>query len=136
VSTPITLESTVDVPLGKKLLARLTVAIARLMSGRSPLRLGRLLGLAQRGARPATAAQALRARQAVVSVSARCAGQQCLQRSIATALLCRLAGTWPEWRTGIRTEPFRAHAWVEVDGRAVGEAEDMSLYRVVLAIPA
>ncbi|RFU38878.1 lasso peptide biosynthesis B2 protein, partial [Actinomadura logoneensis] len=87
-------------------------------------------------ARPATAAQALAARQAVVAVSVRCAGQGCLRRSVAVALLCRMSGSWPDWCTGIRLEPFRAHAWVEADGAAVGEPGDMSLFHKTMTVPA
>ncbi|MET1071114.1 MAG: lasso peptide biosynthesis B2 protein, partial [Umezawaea sp.] len=119
-----------------RLAALVAVGTARLLTHLSPWRLRLVLETARRGARPATAERALAARSAVVSVSSRCAGQQCLQRAVATALLCRMTGGWPDWRTGVRTEPFRAHAWVEVDGRAIGENEDMSLYRTVLSVPA
>ena len=47
-----------------------------------------------------------------------------------------LTGCWPDWCTGVRTEPFRAHAWVEVDGRPVGEGEDARYYRAVMTVPA
>ncbi|MDI5980185.1 lasso peptide biosynthesis B2 protein [Amycolatopsis magusensis] len=133
---PITLETADRVPLPKRLVAHAAVAVARILMHAKPFRLRRALELAKSGARRSTAEQAMAARQAVVSVSRRCAGQQCLQRAIATALLCRSAGTWPDWRTGVRTEPFRAHAWVEVDGKAIGEAEDMRAYHVVLSVPA
>ncbi|QFU91022.1 lasso peptide biosynthesis B2 protein [Amycolatopsis sp. YIM 10] len=133
---PITLETAGRVPVPKRIAAHAAVTVARILMHAKPFRLRKVLELAKTGARPATAEQAMGARQAVVSVSKRCAGQQCLQRAIATALLCRLTGTWPDWRTGVRTEPFRAHAWVEVDGNAIGEAEDMRAYHVVLSVPA
>jgi hypothetical protein len=53
---------------------------------------------------------------------------------VATALLCRLGGGWPDWCTGIRTQPFRAHAWVEVDGAAVGESADVTLFHTVMSV--
>ena len=47
-----------------------------------------------------------------------------MPRSIATALLCRMSGTWPTWRVGVRTvAPFSAHAWVEAEGKPVDEVE-------------
>ncbi len=94
-----------------------------------------MLEFVRGGAAPATAAQALLARRAVVAVSLRCAGQGCLQRSIATALLCRLRGVWPTWCTGVRTDPFAAHAWVEVDGQPVGEPHPKGHYAPLLTIP-
>jgi hypothetical protein len=94
-----------------------------------------VLELARRGARPATAAQALTARQAVVAVSVRCAGNGCLQRSIAAALYCRAHGSWPTWCTGVRTNPFAFHAWIQVDDQPIGELYPAGHYRPLLTIP-
>lgn len=133
-SIPVAAETTIRLPWHRQVATRAAVAVARPLSLLPPRRIRRILSTASRGARPATRAQALAARQAVVSVSVRCAGQGCLQRSIATALLCRLRGTWPDWCTGVRSRPFRAHAWVEAEGSAVGEADDMPLFHTVLSV--
>jgi hypothetical protein len=101
-----------------------------------PRWLRRVLELLSRRARPATAGEAQAARDAVVAVSVLCAGQGCLQRSIATALLCRLSGSWPDWCTGVVTEPFRAHAWVEAAGTPVGEGPNMPAFRKLMTVPA
>ncbi|MEV4443459.1 lasso peptide biosynthesis B2 protein [Streptomyces sp. NPDC049577] len=135
-STPMTPAARDSVPLRDRLPALLAVAAARPLAALKPRRIRAVLTAARRGARPATAAQALAARRAVVSVSARCAGEGCLQRSIATALLCRLRGSWPEWCTGVRTEPFRAHAWVQAEGRPVGEPHPDGYYRPLMVVPA
>ena len=112
------------------------IGLARVLVRLSPQRLCRILRRASRGARPATAAEALRARDAVVALSMQCAGPRCLQRSVATALLCRTFGTWPEWCVGVRTLPFQAHAWVAVDGTPVGEEiNDLAYFHVLLRIP-
>ncbi|MFE3022107.1 lasso peptide biosynthesis B2 protein [Streptomyces sp. NPDC059256] len=115
--------------------ALLATATARCLMRLSPGRLRRLLETLRHGAAPATAGQALAARQAVVTVSARCAGEGCLQRSVATVLLCRARGTWPTWCTGVRSDPFRAHAWVEVDGEPVGEPPSTALFHRILTVP-
>ncbi|MFI1890688.1 lasso peptide biosynthesis B2 protein [Streptomyces jumonjinensis] len=120
----------------RRIAARLAVAVAAPIARLSPHRLGRTLRVLRRGARPATGQQALAAREAVVHVSVRCAGQACLQRSVATALLCRMAGAWPDWCTGVRIKPFRAHAWVEVDGKPVGEPDDTRFFHPVMSVPA
>ncbi|MGP2439551.1 lasso peptide biosynthesis B2 protein [Streptomyces sp. JW3] len=133
---PVVPEARVPVPPGRALLARCAVAAAWLLIRLRPGRLRRVLGVLARGARPCTAEQALRGRQAVVSVSRACAGQGCLQRSVATVLLCRAQGRWPDWCTGVRTEPFRAHAWVEVDRRPVGEGPNIELFRPLLRVSA
>lgn len=118
----------------RHLTARCTVGAAWLLTRLTPRRLQRVLRLLARGARPATAALTLDARTSVVTVSAWCAGQGCLQRSVATALLVRLHGAWPDWCTGVRIRPFRAHAWVEAEGGPVGEPDDTALYRTMLSV--
>jgi hypothetical protein len=133
-SLPVTSEEAVRLPWQRHITARLAAGVARLLILLPPRRLRQVLRLASLGARPAGAAQALAARQAVVTVSARCAGQGCLQRSVAAVLLCRLRGGWADWCTGFRSRPFRAHAWIEVGGAAIGEPGDMSLYHSVISV--
>ncbi|MFE3142948.1 lasso peptide biosynthesis B2 protein [Streptomyces scopuliridis] len=133
----LTLEQSTAVPWHQRPTALVTVAAARLLARLSPRRLRQVLELARRGARPADLPQALRARNAVVSVSVAIAGPRCLERSIATALLCRLGGTWPQWCTGVTTQPFAAHAWVAVDGDPVGEDPDaVTDFHLVMSVPA
>lgn len=45
----------------------------------------------------------------------------CLQRSAATACLLRRHGVPAQMMIGAQQMPFRAHAWVEVDGRVVND---------------
>ncbi|QFG20276.1 lasso peptide biosynthesis B2 protein [Actinomadura sp. WMMB 499] len=133
---PVTLERPGRVPLRRRAAARPAVALAALLERLPPRRMRRALLVIRRGTRPATLAQATAAREAVVAVSVRCAGQGCLRRSLAVVLLCRMGGTWPDWCTGVRTEPFRAHAWVEAEGTAAGEHDDMLLYAKTMTVPA
>ncbi|TQF04923.1 lasso peptide biosynthesis B2 protein [Kitasatospora acidiphila] len=133
-STPGVAEYAPRLPLRRQLAPRCAAGAARLLVQLPPARLGRVLGALSRGSRPAGYAQAARARQSVVSVSTRCAGLGCLQRSVATALLCRARGRWPDWCTGFRVEPFGAHAWVEADGRPVDEPGGLTVFRTVLAV--
>ena len=134
-SAPLALQERNSLPPRRRVVPLLAVGAARVLASLKPVRLRRVLEFLRRGARPATAAQALDARQAVVSVSLRCAGQACLQRSIAAALLCRSRGLWPTWCTGIRTSPFEAHAWIEVAGDPVGELVPAGHYRPLLRVP-
>lgn len=133
----VTVEPSVPPPLRQRPAAYGAVAAARVLARVSPRRLRRVLELVRRGARPATAAEALRARNDVVAVSVRCAGPSCLQRSIAAVLLCRARyGTWPDWCTGVRTQPFQAHAWVAVDGEPVGEnIDDVRFFHPLMTVP-
>ncbi|MFD7667560.1 lasso peptide biosynthesis B2 protein [Streptomyces sp. NPDC059788] len=134
-SIPVAVGAPGRLPFGERCAALVCVAVARVLTALSPRALCRVLEAVRRGARPARVPEAARARHAVVTVSVRCAGNGCLQRSVATVLLCRLRGRWPQWCTGVRTEPFRAHAWVAVDGEPVGEPDDTRLYQPLLSVP-
>ncbi|MFJ9741980.1 lasso peptide biosynthesis B2 protein [Streptomyces sp. NPDC101166] len=133
-SIPVALSRRDRLPPHRRTVPLLAVAAARILSRLSPATLRVVLEFARRRADPATAAEAAAARTAVVAVSLRCAGQACLQRSVATALLCRARGTWPTWCTGVRTNPFSAHAWVEAEGVPVGEPYPAGHFRPLLTV--
>jgi hypothetical protein len=118
-----------------RLKARVVVRIATILAHFRPEHLTSVLRRIARGTLPANYEHAALARSLVCSVSMRCAGEGCLQRSIAIALLCRLDGRWPVWKAGVRIEPFRAHAWVEADGLPVEEGNDIEDYSVMLSVP-
>jgi hypothetical protein len=46
---------------------------------------------------------------------------RCLQRSAATACLLKSHGVPAQMMIGVQQMPFKAHAWVEVDGRVVSD---------------
>ncbi|MFC8678427.1 lasso peptide biosynthesis B2 protein [Streptomyces griseorubiginosus] len=133
-TTPAVAEQAPRLPWHRQFAPRCAAGAARLLVQLPPARLHRVLGVLSKGSRPAGYAEVARARRAVVSVSTRCAGLGCLQRSVATALLCRTRGRWADWCTGFRTQPFGAHAWVEVGGRPVDEPGELSAFRTVLAV--
>ena len=133
-SVQMSLDARATLPLRRRPLPLLAVGAARVLARVKPARLRKVLEFARRGARPANAEQALRAREDVVAVSMRCAGNNCLQRSIAAALLCRARGAWPTWCTGVRTHPFAAHAWIQVDAEPVGEPHPAGFFRPLLAV--
>ncbi len=49
----------------------------------------------------------------------------CLQRSSVTTCLLRSCGVRAEMVIGAQKLPFKSHAWVEVNGRAVNERTDV-----------
>ena|SRR5579872_3512707 len=49
----------------------------------------------------------------------------CLQRSFVTAYLLRRKGIQAQIVLGAQQLPFRAHAWIEVDGLAVNERSNV-----------
>src|ERR1700740_259015 len=56
----------------------------------------------------------------------------CLQRSAATACLLRGYGVAAQLVIGAQQMPFKAHAWVEVDGRIVNDKPYMRAMYAVL----
>ncbi|MFF7116914.1 lasso peptide biosynthesis B2 protein [Streptomyces albogriseolus] len=125
-----------SVPLAPRLVTRLAVASAHLLARQPPARIRTVLLRLRPGARPATLAEAARARETVLAVSLAAGGQQgCLPRSLATVLLCRLHGQWPTWCVGVRTQPpFAAHAWVEADGVLVGEGAPADYFQRFITV--
>jgi hypothetical protein len=49
----------------------------------------------------------------------------CLQRSFVTTYLLRKHGIQAHMVLGAQKLPFKAHAWVEVDGRAINERSNV-----------
>lgn len=135
-TTPSALERPTGVPFTRRTAARLVLLPAVVLSFLPPRRIRALLDVVRRGARPATAAQAKNARDAVCAVSLLCAGPKgCLPRSLGAALLCRLTGSWPVWCTGASVvPPFNAHAWIEAEGRPVGEDAPDGYFARLLAV--
>ena len=118
----------------RRVRVRVVVAVARILTHVPPRAVVAVLRRACGAAEPSTVAQAQAARDLVCGASSRCAGLGCLQRAIATVLLCRTEGHVPGWRTGFRSDPFAAHAWVTVDGAPVGEPPDIEAFSVVLGV--
>mgnify|MGYP001229799740 CR=1 FL=1 len=133
-SAPVLPEVRERVGVRRGAVARLATTTAFLLAALPPAALRRVLTAVVAGAAPAAADDVLRWRTEVNSVSRRCAGQGCLQRSVAVVLLARLHGRAPTWRTGFRPDPFVAHAWVEADGVPVGEPPAVAHFRTVLAV--
>ena len=50
---------------------------------------------------------------------------RCLQRSVVTVSLLRHIGVPAKMAMGAQTYPFTAHAWTEVDGRAINEHREV-----------
>jgi hypothetical protein len=121
-------------PLRQRPAALAAVGAACMLARLPPKHIRAVLTLLRRRAAPATHQQAKDALDAILAVSVLCGGRYCLQRSLATTLLCRIRGVWPTWCTGVRTAPFVAHAWVEADGRLVGEPHVPGYYRPLIVI--
>ncbi|MDO0910473.1 lasso peptide biosynthesis B2 protein [Streptomyces sp. DT2A-34] len=135
-TTPSALRRPTGVPLGRRLAARLVLLPAVALALLPPRRIRAVLGVLRLRAAPATTAQAQAARDAMCAVSLRCTGPKgCLPRSLGAALLCRLQGAWPTWCAGARVvPPFTAHAWIEAEGRPVGEGVPDGYFARLVAV--
>jgi hypothetical protein len=132
---PQTVERSRRLPVRQRPAALTAVCAGRMLAHLPPRHIRAVLTLLRRRAAPATYQQAKNAHDAILSTSVLCGGRYCLQRSLATTLLCRIRGVWPTWCTGVRTAPFIAHAWVEVDNQPVGEPQSSGYYRPLIVIP-
>lgn len=47
----------------------------------------------------------------------------CLELSLGFVIFALIRGLSATWCVGVATEPFRAHAWVEIDGKIFREAD-------------
>ncbi|MBV9141246.1 MAG: lasso peptide biosynthesis B2 protein [Pseudonocardiales bacterium] len=132
---PQTVERRRKLPVRQRPAALAAVCAGRLLAHLPPRRIRAVLTLLRRRAAPATYQQARDAHDAILSTSVRCGGRHCLQRSLATVVLCRIRGVWPTWCIGVRTAPFVAHAWVEAEDHPVGEPHSPDRYRRLIVIP-
>jgi hypothetical protein len=63
------------------------------------------------------------------------AHERCLMKAIALFDLLALTGHRPALVLGVRDHPFTAHAWVQLEGRVVGDRlESIELYQPILVI--
>ncbi|CAM5387427.1 lasso peptide biosynthesis B2 protein [Streptomyces sp. ATCC51928] len=117
---------------------RTAIVAAFVLARLKPGRLRRALARCARGARPASYAETMEVLEAVVATSRRCASRYgCLPRSVAVALACRMSGVWPDWCAGVRSAPpFAPHAWLQAEGRTVGEQAEPADLRPLMVVAA
>jgi len=101
--------------------------------GRNFAKLHRLVGRQQIGARTLTedgiAAVSRAVNLACIWYPKRV---MCLQRSAVTTCLLRSYGVPASMVMGIQSLPFKAHAWTEINGRAINERRNVeAIYRVI-----
>jgi len=57
----------------------------------------------------------------------------CFERSISAAILIRLRRRTVTWCHGVKIRPVALHAWIEVDGQAIGEVQHVAVTYNVLS---
>lgn len=60
---------------------------------------------------------------------------RCLVRALSMHAICRRQGNYPLLVFGVRVNPFRAHCWVQLDGRVlIGDFEQARLFTPIAAL--
>ncbi|WP_159561764.1 lasso peptide biosynthesis B2 protein [Streptococcus halichoeri] len=112
-----------------KIYAKFAVLLSLPLIFLSPQSIERFLSFLGKNKKNATYEQVAIARNAVCSVSRKCRNQdRCIKRSLATFFMLILQGKKCSWCTGYAMDPFRAHAWVEVEGIPVEEMDEIKRY--------
>lgn len=133
-SSPIYMEKRAQLSFCEKWGARIAAMVAYFIVKLKPALLMHILRLFVVKQGRADYKEVERIRTSVNSVSSRCAGNGCLQRSVAVMIISWFRRIPLTWKSGFRVSPFIAHAWVEVNGQPVGENMDLSNFSVSLVV--
>ena len=126
-----------SVPLGLRLRVRAAALVAAPLARLSPALMRVVLAWLRRGAAPGLRRRSHAARGDDRRQPARRRPGGLPAPPLTIALLCRSRGIWPTWCVGVTTlPPFRAHSWVEAEGRIVGEDEPAGQFTELIAIAA
>ncbi|SEN48763.1 lasso peptide biosynthesis B2 protein [Lihuaxuella thermophila] len=58
----------------------------------------------------------------------------CLEQSLALFLIATSRNKLVNWVIGVRLAPFKSHAWVEINGTPVEEAEKIKAYKKIIVV--
>ena len=126
-------ESYSYVQLKYRLLAQIALLISYPLTKSSPKRIESLINKLSESKLSATENEAVLARDAICTVSRKCRNQDgCVKRSLGVIMFLLLLNKRASWCTGFAMDPFRSHAWVEVNGNPIKELEEVSSYERVV----
>lgn len=126
-------ESYSYVQLKYRLLAQIALLISYPLTKLSPTRIEFLINKLSDSKLSATVNEAVLARDAICTVSRKCRNQDgCVKRSLGVIMFLLLLKKRASWCTGFAMNPFRSHAWVEVNGNPIKELEEVSSYERVV----
>lgn len=133
-SSPVRMENRECLSIKRRVIAKFCASLAFFLIMLPPNRLVRVLQVLSKKTSKAKMKEVERWRTAINSVSVRCAGNGCLQRSVAVVIWGGLCRKTPDWISGVKTAPFIAHAWVEIEGIPVGETMDLDKFQKILFV--
>ena len=133
-SSPVRMEQRTKLSLKNKITALFCANVSFFLIKLPPKKLSEVIEKLSKNTRKALPKEVESWRTSINSINVRCAGNGCLQRSVAVMLRGIIARRTPDWVSGFQVSPFIAHAWVEVDGIPIGEEMDLSNFQKILFV--
>ena len=133
-SSPVRMEQRTKLSVKNKITALFCANVSFFLIKLPPKKLSEVIEKLSKNTRKALPKEVESWRTSINSINVRCAGNGCLQRSVAVMLRVIIARRTPDWVSGFQVSPFIAHAWVEVDGIPIGEEMDLSNFQKILFV--
>ena len=133
-SSPVRMEQRTKLSVKNKITALFCANVSFFLIKLPPKKLSEVIEKLSKNTRKALPKEVESWRTSINSINVRCAGNGCLQRSVAVMLRGIIARRTPDWVSGFQVSPFIAHAWVEVDGIPIGEEMDLSNFQKILFV--
>ena len=133
-SSPVRMEQRTKLSVKNKIIALFCANVSFFLIKLPPKKLSEIIEKLSKNTRKALPMEVEGWRTSINSINVRCAGNGCLQRSVAVMLRGIIARRTPDWASGFQVAPFIAHAWVEVDGIPIGEDMDLSNFQKILFV--
>ena len=133
-SSPVRMEQRTKLSVKNKITALFCANVSFFLIKLPPKKLSEVIEKLSKNTRKALPKEVESWRTSIKSINVRCAGNGCLQRSVAVMLRGIIARRTPDWVSGFQVSPFIAHAWVEVDGIPIGEEMDLSNFQKILFV--
>ena len=133
-SSPVRMEQRTKLSVKNKITALFCANVSFFLIKLPPKKLSEVIEKLSKNTRKALPKEVESWRTSINSINVRCAGNGCLQRSVAVMLRGIIARRTPDWVSGFQLSPFIAHAWVEVDGIPIGEEMDLSNFQKILFV--
>ena len=133
-SSPVRMEQRTKLSVKNKITALFCANVSFFLIKLPPKKLSEVIEKLSKNTRMALPKEVESWRTSINSINVRCAGNGCLQRSVAVMLRGIIARRTPDWVSGFQVSPFIAHAWVEVDGIPIGEEMDLSNFQKILFV--
>lgn len=133
-SSPVRMEQRTKLSVKNKIIALFCANVSFFLIKLPPKKLSKIIEKLSKNTRKALPKEVESWRTSINSINVRCAGNGCLQRSVAVMLRGIIARRTPDWVSGFQVSPFIAHAWVEVDGIPIGEEMDLSNFQKILFV--